>query len=136
MFRARLSRFATDASGNIAIMAAISAPLILYSLGLGVDYGMMTLQQRRLQQLSDIGAIVAAADINHAADNLVANFDQNGLNIAVRTNTGYATKTGSLLKQRLISSNSTPSPNSLPAPISPMPRCRSAAVLPLKHPAL
>ncbi|MGR9421234.1 pilus assembly protein TadG-related protein [Rhizobium leguminosarum] len=96
MFRARLSRFATDASGNIAIMAAISAPLILYSLGLGVDYGMMTLQQRRLQQLSDIGAIVAAADINHAADNLVANFDQNGLNIAVRTNTGYATKTGSL----------------------------------------
>jgi uncharacterized membrane protein len=96
MFRARLSRFATDASGNIAIMAAISAPLILYSLGLGVDYGMMTLQQRRLQQLSDIGAIVAAADISHAADNLVANFDQNGLNIAVRTNTGYATKTGSL----------------------------------------
>lgn len=96
MFKARLSCFATDASGNIAIMAAISAPLILYSLGLGVDYGMMTLQQRRLQQLSDIGAIVAAADINHAADNLVANFDQNGLNIAVRTNTGYTTKTGSL----------------------------------------
>lgn len=96
MLKARLPRIAADASGNIAIMAALCAPLILYSLGLGVDYGMMTLQQRRLQQLSDIGAIVAAADINHAADNLVANFDQNGLNIAVRTDTGYATKKGSL----------------------------------------
>ncbi|NKK72498.1 hypothetical protein GFM13_19360 [Rhizobium leguminosarum bv. viciae] len=95
-FKARLRYLATNASGNIAIMAALSAPLILYSLGLGVDYGMMTLQQRRLQQLSDIGAIVAAADINHAADNLVANFDQNGLNIAVRTDTAYATKKGSL----------------------------------------
>ncbi|MGO6853301.1 hypothetical protein EHI47_30795 [Rhizobium leguminosarum] len=95
-FKARLRHLATNASGNIAIMAAISAPLILYSLGLGVDYGMMTLQQRRLQQLSDIGAIVAAADINHATDNLVANFDQNGLNIAVRTDTGYATKKGAL----------------------------------------
>ncbi|MBY5839544.1 hypothetical protein J3P71_14000 [Rhizobium leguminosarum] len=95
-FRAHLRYLATNASGNIAIMAALSAPLILYSLGLGVDYGMMTLQQRRLQQLSDIGAIVAAADINHAADNLVANFGQNGLNIAVRTDTGYATKKGAL----------------------------------------
>ncbi|QND13946.1 hypothetical protein HB775_08665 [Rhizobium leguminosarum bv. trifolii] len=95
-FKTRLRYLATDASGNIAIMAALSAPLILYSLGLGVDYGMMTLQQRRLQQLSDIGAIVAAADINHAADNLVANFDQNGLNIAVRTDTAYATKKGAL----------------------------------------
>ncbi|MCA2408216.1 hypothetical protein GYN07_11580 [Rhizobium leguminosarum bv. viciae 248] len=94
--RAHLRYLATNASGNIAIMAALSAPLILYSLGLGVDYGMMTLQQRRLQQLSDIGAIVAAADINHAADNLVANFGQNGLNIAVRTETGYATKKGVL----------------------------------------
>lgn len=96
MLKVRLPRIVADASGNIAIMAALSAPLILYSLGLGVDYGMMTLQQRRLQQLSDIGAIVAAADINHAADNLVANFDQNGLNIAVRTDAGYATKKGSL----------------------------------------
>ncbi|EJT05503.1 pilus assembly protein TadG-related protein [Rhizobium sp. CCGE 510] len=94
--KAHLQRFAIDLSGNIAIMAALSAPLILYSLGLGVDYGMMTLQQRRLQQLSDIGAIVAAADINHAAGNLVANFDENGLNIAVRTDAGYATKNGSL----------------------------------------
>lgn len=128
-FKTRLRYLATDASGNIAIMAALSAPLILYSLGLGVDYGMMTLQQRRLQQLSDIGAIVAAADINHAADNLVANFDQNGLNIAVRTDTAYATKKGALpLTSDLTQFDAVA--DFTPAPISPMPQCRSAAVLP------
>ncbi|WP_425375451.1 pilus assembly protein TadG-related protein [Rhizobium chutanense] len=92
----RRRRIVADVSGNIAVMAALCAPLILYSLGLGVDYGMITLQQRRLQQLSDLGAIVAAADINHAVEVLLANFDENGLDIAVRTSTGYATKKGRL----------------------------------------
>jgi len=93
-FRASLARFAVDTRGNIAITAALCAPLILYTLGLGIDYGMMTLQQRRLQELSDLGAIVAASDINHAAENLVNNFSQNGLNVAVRTANGYETKQG------------------------------------------
>lgn len=93
-FRVWLGCFAVDAAGNIAITAALCAPLILYTLGLGIDYGMMTLQQRRLQELSDLGAIVAASDINHAAENLVINFSQNGLNVAVRTANGYATKQG------------------------------------------
>jgi uncharacterized membrane protein len=93
---ARARHIFAETSGNVAIMAALCSPLILYSLGLGIDYGMITLQQRRLQQLSDIGAIVAAADINHAADNLVANFQQNGLNVAVETENGYSTTKGSL----------------------------------------
>lgn len=93
-FRIWLGCFAVDATGNIAITAALCAPLILYTLGLGIDYGMMTLQQRRLQELSDLGAIVAASDINHAAENLVINFNENGLNVAVRTANGYATKQG------------------------------------------
>ncbi len=92
--RDRMRQLAADTSGNIAITAALCAPLMLYTLGLGVDYGMMTLQQRRLQELSDIGAIVAAADINHAAKNLVTNFSQNGLDVAVRTANGFETKQG------------------------------------------
>ncbi|MBB3656988.1 putative membrane protein [Rhizobium sp. BK650] len=88
------ARFAVDAGGNIAITSALCAPLVLYTLGLGIDYGMMTLQQRRLQELSDLGAIVAASDINHAAQNLVTNFSQNGLNVAVKTANGYETKQG------------------------------------------
>jgi uncharacterized membrane protein len=91
-----IRRLLRNTSGNIAITAALCLPMLLYSLGLGIDYGMVTLQQRRLQQLSDIGAIVAASDINHAADNLVTNFQQNGLNVAVKTDTGYATTTGPL----------------------------------------
>lgn len=93
-FRVWLRRFAVDAAGNIAITAALCAPLMLYTLGLGIDYGMMTLQQRRLQELSDLGAIVAASDISHAAQNLVTNFSQNGLNVAVRTANGYQTSQG------------------------------------------
>ncbi|WP_244499480.1 pilus assembly protein TadG-related protein, partial [Rhizobium sp. AC44/96] len=92
-----LSRLASSKDGNIAVAAAVCAPLILYCLALGVDYGMMTLQQRRLQQLSDIGAIVAASDINNAAANLVANFQKNGLNVAVKTGAGYTTPSGSQL---------------------------------------
>ncbi len=91
-----LVNFLTARDGNVAIMAALCAPLILYTLALGVDYGMMTLQQRRLQQLSDIGAIVAASDIANASSNLVANFQKNGLNVAVKTTNGYLTASGSL----------------------------------------
>ncbi|KRB57113.1 hypothetical protein ASE04_28490 [Rhizobium sp. Root708] len=90
------AKFLAARDGNVAIMAALCAPLILYTLALGVDYGMMTLQQRRLQQLSDIGAIVAASDIANASSNLVANFQKNGLNVAVKTTNGYLTPSGSL----------------------------------------
>jgi uncharacterized membrane protein len=89
--------FKASRNGNIAITAALCAPMILYTLALGVDFGMMTLQQRRLQQLSDIGAIVAASDINNAASNLVENFQQNGLNVAVKSGVAYATSTGTRL---------------------------------------
>jgi len=91
-------RFCRDSSGNIAISAAICAPLIIYSLGMGIDYGMLTLQQRRLQQLSDIGAIAAAADINHAPEQLLANFKENGVDAAITTENGYLTGSGTLPK--------------------------------------
>lgn len=93
----RLAELAAARKGNIAITAALCAPLILSSLALGVDFGMMTLQQRRLQQLSDIGAIVAASDISNAASNLVINFQQNGLNVAVKSGVAYATSSGTKL---------------------------------------
>lgn len=90
------SGFEADKTGNVAITAALCLPLILYSLALGVDYGMITLQQRRLQQLSDIGAIVAASDIDNAAANLATNFQKNGILVAVKTAGGYTTPDGSL----------------------------------------
>ncbi len=95
--RRYLAGFSTRRDGNIAIMAALSAPLIISTLALGIDFGAMTLQQRRLQQLSDIGAIVAASDINNAASNLVTNYQQNGLNVAVKSGVAYATSSGTKL---------------------------------------
>jgi uncharacterized membrane protein len=90
-------RMVAARDGNIAITAALCAPLMLYSLALGIDFGMMTLQQRRLQQFSDLGAIVAASDINNAAANLVINFQQNGLKVAVKSGVAYTTSSGTIL---------------------------------------
>lgn len=83
-----------DKRGNVAITTALISPLILYCLGLGVDYGMMTLQQRRLQQLSDIGAITAASDIANAQSALLTNLQSNGTTAAVASGTSFLTTTG------------------------------------------
>lgn len=83
-----------DRRGNVAITTALVSPLILYCLGLGIDYGMMTLQQRRLQQLSDIGAISAASDIANARTALLNNLQSNGTTAAVASGSNYMTSNG------------------------------------------
>lgn len=91
-----LRRFAfwRDRRGNVAITTALVSPLILYCLGLSIDYGMMTLQQQRLQQLSDIGAITAASNITSANSTLLANLQSNGTTAALATGSNYLTSTG------------------------------------------
>jgi uncharacterized membrane protein len=49
--------------GNVAIMAAVFAPLTLATLALAIDYGDLTLQQRQLQQTADLAAIAGASNI-------------------------------------------------------------------------
>ncbi|NTF44737.1 pilus assembly protein TadG-related protein [Rhizobium rhizogenes] len=83
-----------DKRGNVAITTALVSPLILYCLGLGIDYGMMTLQQQRLQQLSDIGAITAASNITSANSTLLANLQSNGTTAALATGSNYLTSNG------------------------------------------
>ncbi|MGV1757314.1 pilus assembly protein TadG-related protein [Rhizobium sp. A22-96] len=83
-----------DRRGNVAITTALVSPLILYCLGLGIDYGMMTLQQQRLQQLSDIGAITAASNITSANSTLLANLQSNGTTAALATGSNYLTSNG------------------------------------------
>ncbi|KAA1184798.1 hypothetical protein FP026_05360 [Rhizobium tropici] len=85
-----------DRRGNVAVTTALVSPLILYCLGLGIDYGMMTLQQRRLQQLSDIGAITAAADIANAQSALLTNLQSNGTTAAVASGSSYVTASGQI----------------------------------------
>lgn len=88
--------FWRDRRGNVAITTALVSPLILYCLGLGIDYGMMTLQQQRLQQLSDIGAITAASDIANANSALLANLQTNGTTAALASGSSYLTSAGSI----------------------------------------
>ena len=86
--------FWCDRRGNVAITTALVSPLILYCLGLGIDYGMMTLQQQRLQQLSDIGAITAASNITNANTALLTNLQSNGTTAALASGSSYLTSTG------------------------------------------
>ncbi|ENN84955.1 hypothetical protein RHSP_58789 [Rhizobium freirei PRF 81] len=88
--------FCRDRRGNVAITTALVSPLILYCLGLGIDYGMMTLQQQRLQQLSDIGAITAASDIANANTVLLNNLQSNGTTAALASGAGYLTSGGTI----------------------------------------
>lgn len=93
-FQTLLRCIAREREGNIAIAAALTAPLILYGLSLGVDYGMLTLQQRQLQQTADLAAIIAASDVNNAQANMLTYFQQNNLDMAIRTDSGYASNKG------------------------------------------
>ncbi|MFC3164328.1 TadG family pilus assembly protein [Ciceribacter thiooxidans] len=69
--------------GNIAISAALVAPLIIGTLALGVDYGNLTLQQRALQQAADLAAISAAAQAAAPEAAVAAYFRANNISIPV-----------------------------------------------------
>ncbi len=88
-----LKRLRRDRSGNVAIMAGITAPLMMSVLALGVDYGSLTLQKRNLQHTADLAAISAASatDANRA---VFQYFKLNNKNIGVKTASGILTETG------------------------------------------
>lgn len=89
-----LRRLRHSERGNVAILAAVTAPLILYSMSLGLDYGMLTLQQQTLQETADLSAIVAASDVTNAQANILNYFAKNNLKMAIQTPTGYVSNTG------------------------------------------
>jgi len=82
--------------GNIAISAALTAPLLITALALGVDYGYLTLQQRTLQQSADLAAIVASSSINTAEQAVLNHFVLNGQKLNVKTATGLLTPAGQI----------------------------------------
>lgn len=74
-----LKRLARDRAGNIGTLTALTSPLLLLSMALGVDYGFLTLQQRHLQAAADLAAIAAAADVADADQATARHFAANGL---------------------------------------------------------
>lgn len=77
-------RLLADRGGNIGLSAAIVSPLIISTLALGVDYGSLTLQQRKLQQAADLAAISAASGIATAEQHVAHHLHKNGFGIPVK----------------------------------------------------
>jgi uncharacterized membrane protein len=83
-----LARFAKDKAGNIAIMAAISMPVVIGAVALGVDYGALTLQYRNAQTTADLASIEATWDAAHAQEAVRKFLANNQLNYAIETENG------------------------------------------------
>jgi uncharacterized membrane protein len=69
--------FIKDRAGNIGTLAALSLPLMVFSLALGVDFGYLTVQQRALQADADLAAIAAASNVVEAEKAAAAFFSLN-----------------------------------------------------------
>ncbi|UHS61499.1 hypothetical protein HRR99_08225 [Agrobacterium vaccinii] len=89
----KIGRMLRDRSGNVAIMAGITAPLMMGVLALGVDYGSLTVQKRQLQNTADLAAI-SAASASNVERAVFQYFQLNNKNIGVKTASGILTETG------------------------------------------
>lgn len=85
-----LHRLAHNRSGNIAIIAAASLPLLVGVLALGVDWGYLGYQKRKAQTDTDLAAISAAAALSDPGDSLRRYAADNDLKIAVMDDAAYA----------------------------------------------
>jgi uncharacterized membrane protein len=73
-----LRRFARDTRGNFAIMGTGCMVLVLGCAALGVDVGSIYADRRKSQSAADLAAIVAASNLNNAANAAAATVTQNG----------------------------------------------------------
>lgn len=87
-------RFGGDTSGNIALTAALTSPILVGILALGVDYGYLTVQKREAQQAADLAAISGVADINNPEQSVAQYFKLNNLNLGVVSPAGLITANG------------------------------------------
>ncbi|NIX78377.1 pilus assembly protein TadG-related protein [Microvirga terricola] len=60
--RARLGRFATNQSGNVAVLTALALPALIGATGLGVEASYWYLTQRSMQNAADSAVIAAATN--------------------------------------------------------------------------
>lgn len=90
-----------DRSGNVGISAALVAPLAILSLGLGIDYGYLTLQKREMQAAADIAAIVASSDLANMEAATRSHLKANGLNMSISTSRGLVDLDGRPVRDEL-----------------------------------
>lgn len=82
-----LARLLRARHGNVAIMAAIIAPLMIAVLGLAIDYGSLTLQKRRLQMAADTAALVSANSGSDPVAAVKTYLQDNGFRVIVELGT-------------------------------------------------
>ena len=92
----------TSTSGNIGISAALVLPLVVLSLGLGVDFGYLTLQKQELQGVADLTAIVAASDLPNVEGAARNHFKTNGLSMAIATKDGLIDPDGKVIPKDIV----------------------------------
>ena len=95
--------FARSRSGNIAITAALTAPVMIAGLAVSVDYGALTLQRRTQQATADLAAISAAANPAKAAEAVRHYFADNRLPYGVETAAGMLLPDGRVVPMELAS---------------------------------
>lgn len=89
-------RYLSDRRGNIVVMAALTLPIVLSVMALGIDYGNLTLQNRTMQGEVDIAAIVASSNIADPEHAVLNYFVSNGVNAGVRTGNSLLTAAGTV----------------------------------------
>ncbi|MFB2553649.1 pilus assembly protein TadG-related protein [Ensifer soli] len=85
----RLRRLLEHTGGNIGVLSAMVMPMVIVTLGLGVDYGALTLEKRRLQSIADLSAIAAAAAIADPEAAVRRHFRDNGVTMLIETRSGF-----------------------------------------------
>lgn len=70
-------RWLGNASGNVAILGAVLLPVGIAAAALAVDEGSLYLERREAQSITDLAAIVAAANIDRAEAAVLATFKEN-----------------------------------------------------------
>lgn len=95
--------FARSRSGNIAITAALTAPVMIAGLAVSVDYGALTLQRRTQQATADLAAISAATNPAKAAEAVRHYFADNRLPYGVVMAEGMLLPDGRVVPMELAS---------------------------------
>src|SRR5688572_6724299 len=70
-------RLLGNVSGNVAIMGALLLPVGIAAAAFAVDEGSLYLERREAQSITDLAAIVAAANIDRAETAVLTTFEDN-----------------------------------------------------------
>jgi uncharacterized membrane protein len=85
----RLPRRRLGRRGNVAIITALCMPAVIGSFALAIDYGLLTIEKRAMQQTADLAAIAAAGNLANPAYAVRNYLQDNRLDYAIRIDGGY-----------------------------------------------